>query len=106
MDFIDGLRQKAGTSKDARIQFRQVTLYINLLRDNGTNLSTNIVKHLDEDIYELRPGDNRVIFFYHKGDAYILLHHFRKKTKRTPPREIEQAKRERDDYIQRKGMGK
>ena len=64
LDFIDDLRQKANTSKDARIQFRQVTLYIDLLRENGTNLSTKILKHLDEDIYELRPGDNRVLFFY------------------------------------------
>ncbi|MGP1586048.1 MAG: hypothetical protein ACTTH3_05955 [Schwartzia sp. (in: firmicutes)] len=31
-----------------------------------------------------------------------MLHHFRKKTMKTPPREIQRAKRERDDYLKRK----
>ena len=104
LDFLDDLRRRAGTNKDARIQFRQMTLYIDLLRKNGTNLSVDIVKHLDDDIWELRPGNNRVFFFYHKGDAYVLLHHFRKKTQETPPRELKRAKKERDDYIIQRGM--
>ena len=36
-------------------------------------------------------------------DTYVLLHQFRKKTQKTPKSEIEQAKRERDDYISRMG---
>ena len=56
-----------------------------------------------DDIWELRPGNNRVLFFYHKDDTYVLLHHFRTKTQKTPPREIERAKSERDDWISRKG---
>lgn len=106
LDFLDDLRQRSSSDKDARIQFRQMNLYIDLLRMNGTNLSVKIAKHLDDDIWELRPGNNRVLFFYHKGDAYVLLHHFRKKTQETPPREIKQAKRERDDYIRQKGTDK
>jgi len=106
LDFLDDLRQRSSSDKDARIQFRQMNLYIDLLRTNGTNLSVKIAKHLDDDIWELRPGNNRVLFFYHKGDAYVLLHHFRKKTQETPPREIKQAKRERDDYIRQKGTDK
>ena len=38
-----------------------------------------------------------------KDDAYALLHQFRKKTQKTPRREIEKAKAERDDWISRKG---
>ena len=106
LDFLDDLRQRSSSDKDARIQFRQMNLYMDLLRMNGTNLSVKIAKHLDDDIWELRPGNNRVLFFYHKGDAYVLLHHFRKKTQETPPREIKQAKRERDDYIRQKGTDK
>ena len=33
---------------------------------------------------------------------YVLLHHFRKKTEKTPKREIERAKAEMEDYILRK----
>ena len=35
-------------------------------------------------------------------DAFVLLHHFRKKSQKTPRREIERAKAERDDYLARK----
>ena len=91
------------SNKDARIQHKQIIQYIQLLEDHGTRLGEKITKHLDEDIWELRPGDNRVLFFYHKDDTFVLLHQFRKKTQKTPPREIAKAKHERDDWISRKG---
>lgn len=55
---------------------------------------------------ELRPGSNRVLYFYHKNDTFVLLHHFRKKTQKTPRRELEKAKAERDDYLSRKESDK
>ena len=101
-DFIEALRIKSQTSKDAHIQFKQISLYIQLLQDNGTRLPDNINKHLGDDIWELRPGKNRVFYFYFKNDTFVLLHHFRKKSQKTPRRELEQAKAERDDYLCRK----
>ncbi|MBQ5845853.1 MAG: type II toxin-antitoxin system RelE/ParE family toxin [Selenomonadaceae bacterium] len=35
-------------------------------------------------------------------EFFVLLHHFRKKTQKTPMSELEKAKRERNDYIARK----
>ena len=102
-NFLDSLQKKATTNKDARIQHKQIIQYIQLLEDHGTRLGEKITKHLDEDIWELRPGDNRVLFFYHRDDTFVLLHHFRKKTQKTPSREIAKAKNERDDWISRKG---
>ena len=96
-------RIRASSSKDARIQYKQITFYIQLLQTNGTALSEQITKHLQEDIWELRPGSNRVLYFYHKDQTFVLLHLFRKKTNKTPRREIERAKAERDDYLRRKG---
>ena len=101
-DFLVDLETRASTNKDARIQHKQIVQYIQLLEEHGTRLGENITKHLDEDIWELRPGNNRVLFFYHKDDTFILLHQFRKKTQKTPPREIAKAKIERDDWISRK----
>ena len=101
-DFLEKLRQKAQTNKDARIQLKQIRLHIQLLQENGTRLPNSITKHLIEDIWELRPGNNRVLYFYHKEDTFVLLHHFRKKTQKTPMSELEKAKRERNDYIARK----
>ena len=61
------------------------------------------MKHIEDDIWELRPGDNRVFYFFYDEDGkFILLHQFKKKTQKTPKREIERAKAERDDYKARK----
>lgn len=101
-DFLEELRLKSATSKDARIQYNQMLFYIDLLSKNGTRMPEKITKNIDEDIWELRLGNNRVFYFYHRDNTFVLLHHFRKKSMKTPPREIERAKRERDDYIKRK----
>lgn len=101
-DFLEKLRLKSKSNKDARIQYKQILLYIQLLQDNGTILSENITKHIEENIWELRPGNNRIFYFLHDKDRFILLHSFRKKTQKTPYREIAKAKAERDDYLKRK----
>ena len=102
-DFLVVLQQKALTNKDARNQHKQIAQYIQLLQDHGTRLGENITKNVDEDIWELRPGNNRVFYFFHRNNTCVLLHHFRKKTQKTPRREIERAKAERDDWIAGKG---
>lgn len=101
-DFLEHLRVKSATSNDARIQYNQLLFYIDLLSKNGTRMPEKITKNVDEDIWELRPGNNRVFYFYYRDNTFVLLHHFRKKSAKTPPREIERAKRERDDYIRGK----
>lgn len=102
-EFLEGLENKAEKNKDARIQYKQVVQYIQFLEDYRTKLGENVTKHLEEDIWKLRPGNNRGLFFYFKDNTFVLLHHFRKKTQKTPRREIEKAKSERNDWISRKG---
>ena len=55
LDFLEALRIKAQKSKNARIQYKQAVLYIELLKKNGTFLPENITKHIEENIWELRP---------------------------------------------------
>lgn len=105
-DFLEALRLKAPTNKDARIQHKQASLYIELLQQNGTHMNAEITKHLDDSIWELRPGNNRVFYFFYQNDTYVLLHQFRKKSQKTPKREIEKAKAERNDYLRRKETAK
>ena len=100
-EFLDDLQKKAGKNKDARIQHQQISFYIELLHENGARLGTNITKHLVEDIWELRPGNNRVFYFYFENNTFVLLHQFRKKSQKTPQREINQALAERDDWKSR-----
>jgi phage-related protein len=105
LDFLEMLRKKGAGSKDARIQYKQMAFYIELLQNNGTLLPENITKHIDDDIWELRPGNNRIFYFYAEANTFVLLHTFRKRTQKTPKREIERAKAERDDYLSRKENG-
>ncbi len=101
-NFLETLRLSATNNKDARIQYRQIILYIELLKSKGTVLPENITKHITEDIWELRPGVNRIFYFCYTDNRIVLLHSFRKKTQKTPRREIDRAKAERDDYKQRR----
>jgi phage-related protein len=105
-DFLDDLLQRSSSNKDARIQHKQIVYYIDLLQNNGTRLPETVTKNIADDIWELRPGDNRVFYFFFQDNTFVLLHHFRKKSQKTPQREINRAIAERDDYLSRKGGGK
>jgi phage-related protein len=102
-NFLDDLLQRSTGNKDARIQHKQIVYYIELLQKNGTRLPETITKNIIEDIWELRPGDNRVFYFYFRDNTFVLLNHFLKKSQKTPQREIDRAIAERDDFLSRKG---
>ena len=62
------------------------------------------MKHLDGEIWELRPIRDRILFAGVVGGRYVLLHQFMKRTQKTPAREIEKAKRELADFRERSGL--
>lgn len=103
-NFLESLRLQKDHVKDARIQYKQIVRYIELLQNNGLTLPNTIAKHLQGEIWELRPGNNRILFFAFDGDTFVLLHLFRKKTQKTPKREIEKAFLEIKDYYTRKDI--
>ena len=98
-EYLKSLKESAG--KDSRINLNKINDYIQALSIYGTHLPENYVKHLDGEIWELRPIRNRILFAGVVGGRFVLLHHFIKKTQKTPAREIEQAKRELKDFIER-----
>ncbi len=99
--FIKELRNKTSTSKEARINFNKIVAYLDILEEMGTRVGEPITKHLDGEIWELRPLSNRILYAFYKDNTFLLLHHFEKKTRKTPKREIEKAKKELDDYRRR-----
>ena len=96
------LRDQAQTSKDARIQYQKILTHIRALENYGTRMGEPHVKHLDCSVWELRPLAHRIFFFYWRDNTFVLLHHFIKKTQKTPPKEIEQATRNLKDFLGRK----
>lgn len=100
---LDYMRELATRSdKDSRINFDKLNDYIEMLSEYGTLAGEPYVKHLDGEIWELRPLRDRVLFVAWIDGGYVLLHQFMKKTQKTPTREIAKAKREYADLIERK----
>ena len=100
-DFIDSLALASG--KDARINIKKVSAYINYLSEEGLSGGEPYMKHLRGEIWELRPLRNRILFAALVGDRFVLLHAFVKKTQKTPASEIEKAEKELKDCKERLG---
>ena len=98
-DYLKELAAK--TDKDSRIKRDKFNDYIEMLSVYGTLAGEPYIKHLSGDIWELRPLRDRVLFAAWVNGGFILLHHFMKKTQKTPIREILKAKRELADMIER-----
>ena len=87
--------------KDSRIKANKIHDYIEILSQYGTQAGEPYIKHLEGEIWELRPLRDRILFVAWHNGSYVLLHTFMKKSQKTPAREIEQAKRELADLEQR-----
>lgn len=75
---------------------------ISILEEFGNELRHPISAPLGDGIFELRTivGNDitRVLYFFMIGEKIILTHGF---TKKTPSRELEKAKKCREDYMRR-----
>lgn len=89
------------SDKDSRIKLNKIRDYVKVLSEHGTQAGEPYIKHLDGEIWELRPLRDRILFVAWVNGNYVLLHQFMKKTQKTPAREIEKAKRELADLIER-----
>lgn len=89
--YIQELIQKSFKSKDSRVKINKITEYLDSLERFGVVVGQPIVKHIEKELYELRPLRDRFFFFYKHENKYIILNHFVKKTQKTPKKEIEKA---------------
>jgi len=96
LDYIQSVARRS--DKDSRIKANKIRDYVKYLRQEGLNSGEPYVKHLDNEIWELRPLSDRILFASWQNDGFVFLHHFIKKTQKTPRREIEKAKRNLKKY--------
>jgi phage-related protein len=89
---------------EPKMQARMYKL-VDMLEENGQDLREPYSKHLNDGIFELRArvgsDISRVLYFFMIGKKAILTNGFIKKTNKTPPSEIDRAKRYRSDYLSR-----
>jgi phage-related protein len=98
---LDELDKKAVSDKSARIRLKVIYRFFDILSATGSRIGMPFVRHMDGDIWELRPDDDRFFYAHWRGNEFIILHQYVKKSNKTPLREIEQAKRNLKDYLER-----
>lgn len=95
MDFVESL-----PAKDAE----KLLAVIDQTEEFGLLIAQKMewIKKLETDLYELRSkvGSNiqRAIYFQKIGNEYFITHGFTKKSQKTPRKEIEHAKKNRELY--------
>ena len=98
-EYITNLQERK--TKDNNIKFNKIISYIRILSDKGLALGEPYIKHLEDEIWELRPLRDRILFAYNDNNKFVLLSIFMKQTRKTPYREIQRAKRYLKDYRDR-----
>ena len=83
-------------SSISEVEARKVFYVLDMLKMQE-RLSTKFVKHIEDGIFELRAEHVsnifRIFFIFDDGNVVILFNGFKKKSQKTPRKEIEQAKK-------------
>ena len=98
-EYLQQLQSKPNKSNN--IKFKKTISYIDNLSIYGLSLGEPYIKHLDGEIWELRPIRDRILFASWCNNKFVLLNIFMKQTQKTPKIEIEKAKRLLEDYKKR-----
>lgn len=89
-------------SKSDRIKVNKIRMYMRLLEEYGLELKEPYIKKIDDEIWEIRPIRDRILFASWYNNIFVLLSVFMKDTRKTPKKEIEKAKRLFEDYKKRR----
>jgi phage-related protein len=77
---------------------------MDLLTQFGITLGAPYVKYMGDKLYELRvkahTGNYRTFYFCFKQNTFVFVHAITKKTQKTPPRDLETARKRMAAYIQ------
>lgn len=78
---------------------------LQILEEKGNQLREPYSKHLEDGIFEIRgkvgTDITRVLYFFYYDGKIILTNGFIKKTQKTPTKEIQLAKKRRNEYMER-----
>lgn len=99
--YLDTLEIRSFKTKEDRIKYNKIDQYIEILQKYGTMAGFPYVKHLNGELWELRPLNDRILFFCWDRGSFILLSHFVKKTQKTPKQEIRKAQKRMNDFKER-----
>jgi len=87
-EFIDSLADK---------EQAKIYAYIAELKKQGNNLRRPMADYVKDGIYELRPRDNRVFYFFYLRDRAILVHAIKKHVNKIPEQALKICARRKMD---------
>ena len=71
-----------------------------LLQEFGTLLGMPHARHIRGKLWELRPEAHRFFYFAYVGRRFVVLHAYRKQSRKTPRRELAIAERRLREVLQ------
>ena len=74
----------------------KILAYLTALYRQGHNLRRPMAGYLGNGLYELRPKNNRIFYFFFMRDSVVLIHVIRKKTDKIPENDCELCLRRKD----------
>lgn len=66
----------------------KIYAYIAELKAQGHNLRRPMAGYLRDGIYELRPRDNRIFYFFYLRDRAVLVHAIKKHVRKIPESDL------------------
>jgi len=70
------------------IEQARVYAYISELKNRGHIMRRPMADYLRDGIYELRPRDNRIFYFFYMRDRAVLVHAITKHVKKIPEADL------------------
>lgn len=66
----------------------KILAYVTALYGHGHNLRRPMADHLGKGIYELRPKNDRIFYFFFMRNSAVLVHAIKKKTDKIPENDL------------------
>jgi phage-related protein len=92
LEFLDGL--EAQLAADSRAMLR----LLSFVAEQGPPRNVELSHKIAGEIWEFIAGQLRVLWFYNAGRVIICTHGFVKRTRKTPPSEIDRAQAAYREY--------
>ena len=89
----EDLKAQVGRTGDPK-QLAKILALVETLKEGYRLKMTKLTTQLEGDLWELRPGNYRVLYYWDDVErSFVLLNGFRKQSNRTPRREIDAGNR-------------
>ena len=98
-EYIESLHNSKSAADRKRAN--KINDYIQVLSIEGKGAGEPYIKHVQGELWELRPSRDRIFFVAYLENSFVLLHNFVKKSRKTPKKEIDKAMREIADLKER-----